>query len=154
MREERDATDVRSADDARTDGPQRGAQDGDGPGAGGGTGGGIGGGHGRGIGLGDGGGIGSIGELPAPPPPPRSLARPARLLHPSRQTDTDEAELFIARVTVDTDGDVVGAHMLRSHPGSRGDTAASMIWQFRYDPALDDDGAPVRSTFEQPFAVR
>jgi len=121
----------------------------------GGHGGGTGGGTGRGIGLGDGGGIGGMTDLPAPPaPPPPSLARPARLLHPSRQTDTDEAELFVARVTVDTDGDVVGAHMLRSHPGSRGDTASSMIWQFRYDPARDDAGNPVRSTFEQKFAVR
>jgi len=55
---------------------------------------------------------------------------------------------------VDESGDVVGAHMTQSHPGSRGDTASSMIWQFRYSPALDDDGAPVRSTFVQSFAVR
>jgi hypothetical protein len=128
---------------------------GDGGQGAGGTGGGLGGGHGRGIGLGDGGGIGGMTDLPAPPaPPPPSLARSARLLHPSRQTDTDDAELFVARVTVDTDGDVVGAHMVRSHPGSRGDTASSMIWQFRYDPARDDAGNPVRSTFEQKFAVR
>jgi hypothetical protein len=123
--------------------------------AGGGTGGGTGGGHGRGIGLGDGGGIDPIAGLPAPPaPPPPSRARPARLLHPARQTEVDRAELFVAMVTVDADGDVVGARMLQSHPGSRGETAESMIWQFRYAPALDDAGNPVRSTFEQPFAVR
>jgi hypothetical protein len=121
----------------------------------GGTGGGTGGGHGRGIGLGDGGVVERIESLPVPPaPPPPSRARVARLLHPTRETEVDDAELFVAMVTVDTDGDVVGARMLRTHPGSRGDTAASMIWQFRYAPALDDDGNPVRSTFEQKFAVR
>jgi hypothetical protein len=44
--------------------------------------------------------------------------------------------------------------MVRTVPGSRGDTASSMIWVFRYSPALDDDGKPVRSTFVQPFLVR
>ena len=57
-----------------------------------------------------------------------------------------------ARVTVDETGDVVGAHMVRTLPGSRGEIASSMIWQFRYSPALDDDGKPVRSTFVQTFA--
>ena len=86
--------------------------------------------------------------------PVPSRARPAKLLRPTRETEVDDAELFVAVVTVDRDGDVVGAQMKRSHPGSRGDTAASMIWQFHYSPALDDGGSPTRSTFEQKFAVR
>ena len=125
-----------------------------GGGGGGGTGTGTGRGFGHGIGLGDGGGVHAIADLPAPPPPPVSKARPAKLIHPTRQTEVDEAELFAAVVTVDTDGDVVGARMTRSHPGTRGDTASSMIWQFRYAPALDFDGEPVKSTFVQTFAVR
>jgi hypothetical protein len=128
-----------------------------GTGTGTGTGTGNGNGNGTGTGLGLGLGLGldpraALHELPAPPPV--SKARPAKLLHPTRQTEVEEAELFAARITVDESGDVVGAHMTRSHPGSRGEVADSMIWQFRYSPALDDEGAPVRSTFVQTFAVR
>ena len=121
----------------------------------GGVGDGSGGGRGNGIGLGAGGSLIAapmLPELPAPRPPSRRRA--AKLLHPSRETEVEVAELFVARVTVDEEGDVIGAHMLRSHPGSRGEVADTMIWQFRYAPALDDDGNPVRSTFEQSFAVR
>jgi len=136
-----------------------GSELGDGIGHGTGIGNGIGTGIGDGVGDGIGTrrGLGSRGDLrdiAALPVPVPSKARPAKLLHPTRETEVDDAELFVAIVTVDTDGDVVGARMTRSHPGSRGDTAASMIWQFRYSPALDDDGHPARSTFEQPFAVR
>lgn len=130
---------------------------GTGSGAGNGAGNGIGNGVGDGIGIGIGVGLdprAELRQLPAPPPPPVSKARPAKLLHPTRQTEVDEAELFAARITVDETGDVVGAHMTQSHPGSRGEVASSMIWQFRYAPALDDDGVPVRSTFVQTFAVR
>ncbi|MEO8844457.1 MAG: hypothetical protein ABI591_19645 [Kofleriaceae bacterium] len=119
-----------------------------------GTGTGTGLGRGTGIGFGDGGGVEKIRELPAVPAPFVSKARPAKLIHPTREMEVDEAELFAARVTVDESGDVVGARMMQSHPGSRGETASSMIWQFRYSPALDDEGAPVRSTFVQTFAVR
>jgi hypothetical protein len=117
---------------------------------------GVGTGLGNGIGNGVGVGIGrdALRDIAALRVPIPSQARPAKLLHPTRETEVDDAELYAAIVTVDTDGDVVGARMTRSHPGSRGDTAASMIWQFRYSPALDDAGQPVRSTFEQHFAVR
>jgi hypothetical protein len=112
-------------------------------------------GRGRGIGLGDGGSIEAAPrDLPAPPRPAVSRARPARLLSPSRQAQVDDSELFGARITVDREGDVVAAYMTRVHPGSREDTAESAIWRFRYDPARDFDGNPVRSTFEQTFAVR
>jgi hypothetical protein len=124
--------------------------DGDGTGDGDGLGG-----HGHGIGLGDGASIGDAPrDLPAPPRPAVSRARPAHLLSPSRQARVDDSELFGARITVDADGDVTAAYMTRVHPGSREDTAESAIWRFRYDPARDFDGNPVRSTFEQTFAVR
>ena len=119
-----------------------------------GNGGGTGTGTGTGIGFGDGGNVRTITSLPATPAPFVSKARPAKLLHPTRQTEVDDADVFEAKVTVDNTGDVVGAHMVRTHPGSHGEVASSMIWQFRYSPALDDDGAPVTSTFVQTFAVR
>jgi hypothetical protein len=115
---------------------------------------GIGIGNGTGIGFGNGGGVQKIRELPAVPAPFVSKARPAKLIYPSHQVEVDENETLLARVTVDENGDVVGAHMVRTLPGSRGETASSMIWVFRYSPALDDDGKPVRSTFVQPFLVR
>ena len=91
---------------------------------------------------------------PAPPPPP-SKARPAKLLQPARDRDVeDEDDLFVARVTVDEAGDVVAVRFVTTHPGRRGDQASSAIWSFRYAPALDDDGLPIPSTFEQPFQVR
>jgi hypothetical protein len=125
----------------------------------GGDGGGHGGGHGRGIGFGDGGGIATTAAVPRPPapppPPPPSKARPARLVFPTRDREVDDDDdLFVARVTVDTDGAVVGVHMVTTHPGVRGDQADSAIWTFRYEPALDDAGQPVRSTFEQSFQIR
>jgi len=132
-------------------------------GTGTGIGNGIGDGNGDGIGDGTGRGNGlgarldpgaALRAMPATPAPPVSKARPAKLIHPTREMEVDEAELFEAKVTVDETGDVVGARMTRSHPGSRGEVAGSMIWQFRYSPALDDDGVPVKSTFVQVFAVR
>lgn len=94
--------------------------------------------------------------MPAPPaPPPPSRARPAKLLQPARDRDVvDDEDLFVARVTVDEVGDVVAVRFVTTHPGLRGDQASSAIWSFRYAPALDDDGMPIRSTFEQPFQVR
>jgi hypothetical protein len=127
-------------------------------GEGGGTGGGIGNGHGRGIGLGDGAGI-EVPEIPAPPPPPIaapvrvSKARPARLIYPSRERDAEDGTLFVARVIVDTDGYVAGARLVRGFGGPRDTEAADLIWRFRYDPALDDDGRPIRSTLDQRFLV-
>ena len=53
-----------------------------------------------------------------------------------------------------SDGDVVGVRMIETRPGRRGELAAELIWHFRYAPALDAAGRPVRSTFEQPFQVR
>jgi hypothetical protein len=115
-------------------------------------------GNGNGIGFGNGGGVGAAGEVPRPPVPVEevvSKARPATLVWPTRDEDVeDDADLFVARITVDTDGAVVGARMVKTRPGARGDDAANGIWRFRYLPALDERGVPIRSTFEQPFQVR
>jgi hypothetical protein len=94
--------------------------------------------------------------VPAPPPPPSiSKARPAKLVWPSRDEEVeDDQNLFVARVTVDDEGAVIAAHMMTTRPGAKADRAADAIWTFRYAPALDDDGRPVRSTFEQSFQVR
>jgi hypothetical protein len=121
-----------------------------------GTGAGGGNGRGPGIGFGEGGGIAASAAVPAAPvPPPPSRARPAKLLQPARDVEViDDSYLFVARVTVDEDGDVAAVHMITTHPGLRGEQAASAIWTFHYAPALDDAGTPIRSTFEQPFQVR
>ncbi|MFT3694924.1 MAG: hypothetical protein QM831_17370 [Kofleriaceae bacterium] len=140
--------------EATTLGYESGNSAGDGGGDGTGTGTGHGNGRGAGHGLGRSASELSLHDLPPPPAPHISKARPAKLLHPTREMDVEEDDLFAAMVTVDATGDVVGARMTKTHPGSRGDAASSSIWQFRYSPALDDDGNPVRSTFVQTFAVR
>lgn len=135
------------------------ARDGDvnvdaGDGEGNGRGAGIGGGHGRGIGLGDGARIADAQiALVLPPAPAASKARSAKLVYPVRERDADDAELFVARVTVDADGFVVGARLVRGFGGPRDALAADLIWKFRYAPALDDDGRPIRSMFDQRFLV-
>ncbi|MBA3458295.1 MAG: hypothetical protein H0T42_34755 [Deltaproteobacteria bacterium] len=113
-------------------------------------------GTGTGIGFGEGGKV-APGELltppPAPPGDPPSRARPAQLIYPTRQRDVEDAELFIARVIVDDDGFVAGAKLVRGFGGRRDEVASQMIWRFRYAPALDADGRPIRSTLDQRFLV-
>lgn len=146
----------------RSDADPRGAitfETGGDPSGGGSTGDGAGGGRGRGagIGFGDGGAIAPgpppPPPPPAPPPPKLSRARPARLIFPSRQRDVEDGVLFVMQVTVDSDGFVAGAHLLRGFGGRRDEVAAEQIWRFRYDPARDDDGRPIRSVVEQRFLV-
>jgi len=112
-------------------------------------------GTGNGIGFGDGGTVAPGLPPPAPPPAPKlSKARPARLVFPSRQREVDDGELYVMRVTVDADGFVSGATLVRGFGGGRDDIASAQIWRFRYDPARDDDGQPVRSVLEQRFLVQ
>lgn len=122
-------------------------------------------GSGNGIGFGNGGGVRLPDDVPDAPSPPApeptpapvrvSKARPAKLIYPTRDREVeDEADLFIAKVTVDPDGDVVGARMVKTRPGRRGDQASSAIWSFRYLPALDHDGRAIASTLDQPFQIR
>jgi hypothetical protein len=122
----------------------------------GGEGTGIGGNRGAGIGFGDGGKIVvTEDQLVLPKPTERvvSKARPAKLIYPTRERDFGEERLFVARITVDTDGYVVGAKLVRGVTGPRDDEAADLIFRFRYLPALDDNGRAIASTFEQPFHV-
>lgn len=125
----------------------------------GGDGDGAGGGRGAGIGFGDGGRIEVAPAVLALPPAPagvarrRSRARPAQLIYPSRQREAGDDALFVARVTVDADGFVVGARLVRGRGGPRDDVAADLVFRFRYRPALDDEGRPIRSTFDQKFLV-
>lgn len=115
-------------------------------------------GAGRGIGFGDGVAIAQPGETPVPPPPPPpppvSKARPPRLIFPSRQRDVEDGQLFVMRVTVDRDGYVAGARLVRGFGGRRDEVAQDQIWRFRYDPALDDEGRPIAATIEQRFLVQ
>lgn len=115
---------------------------------------GRGGGRGIGIGLGDGARVTNDNiALVTPPAPPASKARGATLVYPVREREVDDSELFIARVTIDEEGFVVGARLVRGFGGPRDATAADLIWKFRYAPALDDDGRPIGSTFDQRFLV-
>lgn len=130
-----------------------------GDGGDGGDGGGRGGGHGRGIGRGVGEGLGdraNAGDnLPSVPAAPKaSKARKAKLIYPTRERDVSEGQLYTARVTIDTDGYVVGARLLQVVTGPKDSDASAMIFKFRYAPALDDDGKPIKSTLEQPFLVQ
>jgi len=120
------------------------------------------GGHGRG-GTGHGGdggdggdGFGGIAPQPTPPAvpaaPPVSRARAARLIYPTHFADVDDSALFVARITVDEQGFVVGAHVIRG-PNDQGG-ASGGVWRFRYEPALDDAGHPIRTTLDQEFGVR
>ncbi len=141
----------------RDDGDPRGAISFDlgGDGESSGTGMGTGTGRGRGIGFGDGGVISPPpSTLVVPAPPPASKARPARLIFPSRQREVDDGELFVMKVTVDRDGYVAGAKLVRGFGGRRDEVASDQIWRFRYEPALDDGGHPIVSTVEQRFLVQ
>ncbi|HEY4181220.1 MAG TPA: hypothetical protein VGM90_30455 [Kofleriaceae bacterium] len=115
-------------------------------------------GHGSGIGSGlgieDVQGSAAVARLSPPPAPAKiSQARPAILIYPKKHGADDDPAIFVAQVTIDDEGFVVGAHVMHGEGGPRGQQASDLIWRFRYDPARDDDGRPIRSTLEQPFLV-
>lgn len=124
---------------------------------------GAGGGFGGGLGDGEGGYAGGLEEplrlaLPPPPPPPSpparvSRARPPKLVYPVRDVEVDPSRLFVARITVDEDGDVVGARLVKGFDRPRQQAAADAIRRFHYAPALDDAGRCVRVTFDQEFEL-
>lgn len=118
-------------------------------------------GRGRGGGIGDGVGAAGDGHLapppppPAPPPPKISKARPPILIWPTRRSASDDdREPFLAEVVVDTDGDVAGAHLIRGGGGPHESDVTGLLFRFRYEPALDDDGRPIKARIQQPFLVQ
>ncbi len=82
-----------------------------------------------------------------------SKARPARLIWPTRSAEADRGTLIVLTVTVDDDGFVTGVRVKRGVTLRRDEQAADGAWKFRYDPARDDDGRPIRSVVEQPVVV-
>ncbi len=140
-----------------------------GSGAGGGDGIGEGDGNGDGDGNGNGDGSGAIGgtlgrlaiaprtleraDVPTPRPPPPSKARPPRLIWPKQDRPEEPDRIFAATLTIDEEGYVVGVRLTRGTTGPQSERAQSAVWRFRYDPALDDDGHPVRARLEQKFML-
>lgn len=120
---------------------------------------GIGGGRGSGIGPGAGGRIDpSVLDVPLPVPPPDrapvvSRARPPQLIYPARNREAEDSSLFVARLTIDPEGFVIGARLVRGVGGGRDNQAEGAVWRFRYRPALDEGGRPVQATIDQPFLV-
>ena len=137
-------------------GPLGGGGGGDGAGGGGDGRGGGGGGGGDGAGR-AGGGQGSGGAArrgaPARAPRPISRARPPRLVYPKRFRDERDGEVFIALLTIDEDGWVVGARLVQGVSPHADGKALEAVWRFHYDPALDRDGRPIRARIRQPFMV-
>jgi outer membrane biosynthesis protein TonB len=85
--------------------------------------------------------------------PAPSRASPPRLIYPSRQRDAAESQQFVARLTIDTDGYVVGVRLTHGLNRSADERAAAAVWRFRYSPATDDAGQPVQVVIEQSFLV-
>lgn len=73
-------------------------------------------------------------------------------IYPAHHRDIEDS-LFLAHLTINDEGFVVGARLVRGVGGSRDDQAASCVWRFRYSLALDDDGWPVAATIDQPFLL-
>ncbi|HSR97770.1 MAG TPA: hypothetical protein VLM79_12005, partial [Kofleriaceae bacterium] len=120
--------------------------------------GGLGDGQGRGIGFGTGRGDAdaAVAALAVPTPdlmPQPSQARPPKLIYPRRAREIEDERLFVARLTIDGDGFVVGAHLLEGRGSPGAERAASAVWRFRYRPALDAAGRPITVTIDQRFLV-
>ena len=126
---------------------------GDGDGGGGGTGGG--GGGAGGIGRGGGGRAARAARAAAPARAPRrmSQARPPRLVYPKRFRDERGGEVFVALLTVDEDGWVVGVRLVQGVNPHADQKALDAVWRFHYDPALNQAGRPIRARVTQRFMV-
>ena len=59
----------------------------------------------------------------------------------------------MARLTVDRDGFVVGVRLVDGTRSRRAEQAQAAVWRFRYDPARDDAGRPIRSEVDQRFML-
>ncbi len=111
---------------------------------------------GSGVGTGAGRGRGPAGatvRMRSPPRPPRSRARPARLVYPVRDREERPGEVFVVVLTVNEKGYVVGVRLEQGVSRDRDEKALNAVWRFHYDPALDRDGRPIRSQVVQRFMV-
>lgn len=146
-----------SATDPDSD-PEPGAARSSGAGGGSGTGNGTGTGDGTGTGAGRGAGRAASWTqsivAAAPAIARHSLARPARLIWPTRSGSESQGTLYTVRVDVDDDGYVAGVRLLDASMSRRDQRAADAVWKFRYDPARDHAGRPIASTVDQPFILR
>ncbi len=134
-----------------------------GNGSGSGSGSGSGDGDGDGSGTGDGrrAALGAdvpvADRLPAaparPPPPAASRARPPRLIYPKRQRAESEGQVYVARLSIDHEGFVVGVRLTAGTRSRRAEAAQTSVWRFRYDPARDDAGRPIAAQIEQRFML-
>jgi hypothetical protein len=85
------------------------------------------------------------------PRSPKLISRAARPLA-GEGAARDDGQ-FVAILTIDTDGSVIGARLKRGPPGYRSERAMAAVWRFRYHPAVDGDGHPIKSRVEQRFVV-
>lgn len=118
-------------------------------------GGGGGGGRGGAGGAGQGRGGRTAHRAAAQVPAPRraSRARPPRLVYPKRFRDERDGEVFVALLTIDEDGWVVGVRLVQGVNPHADEKALEAVWRFHYEPALDRAGRPVRARVKQPFMV-
>ena len=108
------------------------------------------------VGAGAGRGRGRAGAavgVRSPPRPPRSKARPARLIYPVRDREERPGEVFVVRLTVNEKGYVVGVRLEQGVSRDRDEKALNAVWRFHYAPALDRGGRPIRSQVVQRFMV-
>jgi len=87
-------------------------------------------------------------------PATATRARPPHLVWPTEDRPERPGEVFVARLTIDEDGYVVGVRMIEGMGGRPGERAEEAVWRFRYAPALDAAGRPVRTRIEQRFMLK
>jgi len=76
-------------------------------------------------------------------------------VYPSRTRPVrDVDDLYVVRLVIDTRGLVDGARLVRGKGGRRDQHALDSVWRFRYLPALDHAGTPVRAEIDQRFMVQ
>ncbi len=83
----------------------------------------------------------------------RSKARPARLIYPKRFRKERPGEVFVVVLMVDAKGAVDGVRLKQGVNPHDDGKALDAVWRFRYDPALDRDGRPIKSRVVQRFMV-
>ena len=75
------------------------------------------------------------------------------MIYPRRDREEVPGRVFVARLTIDEDGYVVGVRMVQRVDPFVDDKAATAVWRFRYSPALDDAGRPIKVKYDQRFML-